>query len=145
MIGVLGSSKSLFISCLLLVGCAIRVGLSFRFLRFSWLTYTLILLYVGGIIVLFIYMCRLSSFSKIERNKIWFLFILLRIFQLTSYIISKTSFWRKFQRLDAISSLYFSRRFFVFLVLGVYLIIGLLIRVFLMEKIKGPFKSLLYV
>lgn len=132
-------------SCLVLVGCAIRVGLSFSFLRLSWLTYTLILLYVGGIMVLFIYLCRLSSFSKIETNKIRLILLSVTLIIITRFFLGQTSSWFKFQRGRIISSLYFSSRFLIFLILGIYLIIGLLISILLIEKVKGPLKSNIYV
>ena len=141
----LSFSKSLFLSCLALVICAIGVGIRFSLIGFSWLIYTLILLYVGGIMILFVYICSLTSFSKIEMTDFRLGLIAAGWFFFWGLGLSQTTLWSKFKRVNLISSLYFSRSLIIFLVLGNYLIWGLLASVFIIEKNKGPLKSTFYV
>ena len=120
---------------------SVLVRISFIRISLNWLIYTIIILYLGGIMVLFIYICSISSVSKIEISGfVPFLFII-SVSLLVYVIFPKFYFLGWVSRLKTVYSLYSLGRQGVLVMLGVYLILGLLARIFFIEKLQGPLKS----
>ena len=125
----------------MLVIRALFVSVNILQLGLNWLMYTMILLYVGGIIVLFIYICRLASESKIEVNGLGIMVRLFLVFAILSALTGVRSLSSEGCGISLISSLFRRSRERVILFLRVYLILGLLVSVSLIEKFQGPLKS----
>ena len=103
--------------------------------------YTIIILYLGGIMILFMYMCRISSVSKIERISLIFFLGTIITLMVLFLVFPSFYFLRPFYYSGAIYSLYSLGRQSVLIILGIYLILGLLARIFFIEKLQGPLKS----
>ena len=137
----LSFSSSLFISCLIFVVRSVVVRVSFLRINLNWLIYTIIILYLGGIIVLFIYICRISSVSKIERTRFLPFVAFFTTMCLVFIIYPRPSFLKSSSNLETVYSLYLTGRQLILTILGIYLILGLLASIFFMEKLQGPLKS----
>ena len=137
----MGTRKSLFISCLILVLRAILLGIRFSFFHINWILYRLVLLYVGGMIILFLYMCCLSSSAKIEsvRGK------QLLVSTLRAVVIGSLVIWgpqsNSRSLLDRVQVLFLESTELLLVLLRVYLLAGLLYRIFFMQKFYGPLKA----
>ena len=103
--------------------------------------YTIVVLYLGGIIILFMYICRISSVSKIERNNLTQFFIAIRVAFVLYNLFPLLGSFSFLNKLNSAYSLYSNRRQIVLIILRIYLIFGLLARIFFIEKLEGPLKS----
>ena len=136
----LSLSNSLFISCLMFIIRSIVIRIRFLSIRFNWLIYSIIILYLGGIIILFMYICRISSVSKIETESLLnSLLALVRIFIFLKLFFNLNLNLRRAD-FRLIYSLYSLRGQIILVLLRLYLIIGLLARIFFVEKLQGPLK-----
>ena len=86
------------------------------------------------------YICRLSSVSKIERTRFLPFLSLVFLSLVIYFILPMFNFLKLFSRIKVISSLYSLGRQNILIILGIYLILGLLARIFFIEKLQGPLK-----
>ena len=118
-----------------LITLRILIGGAFLVLLNSWIRYAVILLFTGGVIVLFSYILSLIISSKI-RFFSFTKFVL--FFWLTTLLFSSIELLNN--RLF-ITNLFFKSRNFILLVLALYLLLVLLRIVNLARSNRGPIKS----
>ena len=118
-----------------LITLRVLIGGAFLVLLNSWIRYAVILLFTGGIIVLFSYILSLIISSKI-RFFSFTKFVL--FFWLTTLLFSSIELLNN--RLF-ITNLFFKSRNFILLVLALYLLLVLLRIVNLARSNRGPIKS----
>lgn len=118
-----------------LITLRVLIGGAFLVLLNSWIRYAVILLFTGGIIVLFSYILSLIISSKI-RFFSFTKFVL--FFWLTTLLFSSIELLNN--RLF-ITNLFFNSRNFILLVLALYLLLVLLRIVNLARSNRGPIKS----
>jgi len=130
---LLGSLMLIFISVLIRLYVAI--------LRRKWITYLIVLLFLGGIIVLFVYVCTLISRMKtsIKLSYRWpmliVIFIIRNLFYLNSW-----DFRIKIKSM-LLSVIYRNINFILILLAVVYLLLVLITRIKISQKFKGGLKS----
>lgn len=131
---------------MVLIIISILIRLIISMLTRKWIRYLIILLFLGGIIVLFVYICTLISnlkrFVKNYSRIIFFLFIpsvLLRLFIFFQY--SDVNF--EFKQI-IISVLYLKSNFLLIILCIIYLLLVLVIRIKISQKFKGGLKSKMY-
>lgn len=106
----------------------------------NWLFFALVILFVGGIIVLFMYICSLTRSLKIETNKI-LIFVLIALLSIFLSLNQELIIRRyKLQRL-IMSNLFRPIRFRYLVFLANYLLIGLVVVISLTNKFVGPLKN----
>ena len=102
--------------------------------------FTIIILFVGGIIVLFMYICSLTASLKIETGT----FVIFVGLVVTAFLIGlasgKVTLLTKFFRSN-LSSLYQPSGVLLVLLLVVYLVVGLLAAIQIARKFEGPLKD----
>ena len=96
---------------------------------------------MGGILILFIYLCRLNSKIKIELEKRYNFFLILGLSVLLFFLINFFAPLQINLRNFRVFRLYskFNIGLVIFIVL--YLTIGLLVRIHLIDKMYGPLKQ----
>jgi len=118
-----------------LITLRVLIGGAFLVLLNSWIRYAVILLFTGGIIVLFSYILSLIISSKI------------RFFSFTKFVLFfwvTTLLFSSIELLNNrlfITNLFFKSRNFILLVLALYLLLVLLRIVNLARSNRGPIKS----
>ena len=129
---------------LILISCFMAIYIST--LRRKWISYLIVLLFLGGIMVLFVYICTLISNFKnsVKGSPYWLILgvlmaIVLRT--LLSFLIWDFKFDSKSLLL---STIYSNSRFLLMLVIIIYLIFVLLISIKMCQKSKGGLKSKIY-
>ena len=120
-----------------LVCLTIVAGIIIRNFISSWFMYAIILLFTGGIMVLFIYMITLIQSSKIIFNSYPLKRLVMWIFILSSFPVFIS--WAKSDY--SFSSLYSLNRALVLLFLVSYLLLILVVVVKLTAPQIGPLKS----
>lgn len=130
------SSHPLFI-CLLLVTLSFLTAILFNFMFSKWMFYVITLVFLGGIIIIFIYVASLRRNEKIFLNK----FPLSSIFNLTllSLFFWKLNFTQTFLFM---SQLYINSNRTLLILLFSYLIYILFISVKITSSFKGTFIKL---
>jgi NADH-ubiquinone oxidoreductase chain 6 len=118
-------------------------------LKISWFSYILFLIFLGGLIVLFIYITRLAS-NELINTKIDFNFVVITVILIftTFFIFLKINpqlinsifetQWKTF------SFIYSVNIFFIVVVTIIYLLLTLLIVVKLSNKYDAPIKNLIH-
>ena len=129
---------------LILISCFMAIYIST--LSRKWISYLIVLLFLGGIIVLFVYICTLISNFKnsIKNSPYWLILrvLLAIIFRaLLFFVIWDFKFDRKSLLL---STIYSSSRFLLIITIIIYLIFVLLISIKICQKSKGGLKSKIY-
>lgn len=135
------SFESLFVACLRFLTSLIIICTRVLRLKISWLVYSLVLVYVGGIIVLFLYMCSLETKVNIQEKTILGLFLIVFVFRSFMGLINYSE-----KNIFAVDSLSLFRTYLpsnraILVTIILYLIIGLFLRVLLCRKLEGPLKS----
>jgi len=129
---------------LIVISIMIRVLISC--LTRKWIRYLIILLFLGGIIVLFVYICTLISnikrFVKYYSPIIFFLFFPAALMRLFIFFQNRIINFEFKQLL--LSGLYLKSRFLIIILCIVYLLLVLTVRVKLSQKFKGGIKSKTY-
>lgn len=115
-------------------------------LRSKWITYLIILLFLGGIIVLFVYVCTLiSSVKTVVKGffrTINIGFILLIFLRNFLYF----NLWDlKLEIKNVLLSIIYRNSNFILIIISIiYLLIVLVIRIKISQKFKGGLKSKVY-
>ena len=113
------------------------------FITRKWIRFLVILLFLGGIIVLFVYVCTLISSLKIFlKNKYTFSFFIFIFFRFVIYFIY-AQYWDFSLDLKilSISIIYIKSNFIIIRLCIIYLLFVLIIRIKLSQKFKGGIKS----
>lgn len=100
------------------------------------------LTYIGGVLVLFVYICSLSSNIKIESDYTYLLVVFFSVF----YLLRKIRGFLSSRKLG-VGHLLISRFYSKFdlgraIIVAFYLTLGLLVRIHLVDKFSGPLKQL---
>merc|ERR1712077_21141 len=138
--------KTPLLACLLLVLISLNMRLFIFLLSSKWLSFLIVLLFLGGMIVLFVYICTLISTIKIvitDPYKKFTTFILLRI------ALSILFYNKKVGEVGGLKEVILSSIFQKSLCsllsrCTAYLLLILLICVKLVQKHKGGLKSKIY-
>lgn len=112
-----------------------------------WIAYILILIFLGGILVIFVYIARINRNQKFDFKFSIIKINILRVALITLYTASQIS--RELiigsphykSLTNNINKIYERRRRITTLIIAIYLIITLFILVILRKKFKGPLKS----
>lgn len=114
---------------ILLASLFIYFGL--RQILSSWIGIALILIFLGGIIIIFLYITRLTSREKflVKKN---YLFIFFFFFNFQYLRLNEKNFF-----FENLKELYFLEKFLVILLIIRYLLISLILLVKISENFKG--------
>lgn len=139
-------TKTPLLACLILVFLTLIIRIFISFISSKWISYLVILLFLGGIIVLFVYICTLISKIKVlikTSYKKYFYggFILILFFFLNFF--KKSDFVGAFNQLR-ISFIYQKSRIVLLVFATVYLLVMLIISIKIIQKHKGGLKSKTY-
>nr|UZA61275.1 NADH dehydrogenase subunit 6 [Endeis sp. JZ-2022] len=113
-----------------------------------WMAYILILIFLGGMLVIFIYMASINSnqkinfkFSMVKMNTMSMVLITLYVMsQMNSELLMGGAPHHK-SLTNNINKMYESSSSMTTLIMAIYLMITLFILVMLSKKFKGPLKS----
>nr|UXC95399.1 NADH dehydrogenase subunit 6 [Megaustenia imperator imperator] len=105
---------------------SLMVVISMSFYTSTWYGYMLFLVYIGGLLVMFIYICMISSNFRLGEGYInlWEVMFLLTLMFM---VLSSYSFNQKLMLFSSLGINGVTLPFFLFLSLGVYLLICFLI------------------
>lgn len=138
--------KTPLLACFLLVLIRLNIRLFIFFLSSKWLSFLIVLLFLGGIMVLFVYICTLISRMKIaitDSYKKFIIFILLRT--VPSMVFYNKKVGEVGELKEVILSCIFQKSLCSLLArCTLYLLLVLLICVKLVQKHKGGLKSKIY-
>ena len=139
-------TRSPLLGALLLIVASMAIGIYISLLSSKWIRYIIILLFLGGIIVLFVYICTLiSRLKRFIKNSYDSLLLgvgrgaVMGVFLYSQYW--DVSFGGKGVLLTAI---YVKSNFLMVLICIVYLLLVLIIRIKISQKFKGGIKSKIY-
>nr|YP_001427352.1 NADH dehydrogenase subunit 6 [Mesobuthus martensii]ABC71916.1 NADH dehydrogenase subunit 6 [Mesobuthus martensii] len=122
---------------LLLMGSTVLVAFSF-FLMFkiSWFSYLLLLTFLGGLLVLFIYVASLASNEAMKFESKFLYFCIFLLFFLGEWVMgeSEMMFWKFY---------FFIPFSFLIFFLGVYLLFTLLVVVEVTKFEEGPLREMI--
>jgi len=121
--------------CLILLVCLYRVYLTSLF-KNSWFSILFLLLVLGGLLVIFIYIARLSSNEDFSFNKNLFILIIIAILLFPSTKKSINLFKDKYLR-----TMYIIENLTRIAFVLTYIIVVLLIVVNLLKKVNSPLRS----
>ena len=138
--------KNSLLGSLILIIISIFIRLYIAILRRKWISYLIILLFLGGIIVLFVYICTLvSSFKTFIRN-FSLIIIIFRSIRAIFIIVFFSIIWDfkiELKRLF-LSILYSNSNLILIVFCILYLLIVLITSIKISQKFKGRLKSKLY-
>ena len=131
---------------ILLIFISILISLLISSLTRKWIRYLIILLFLGGIIVLFVYICSLiTTIKNFLKNSYNFGLVA------TSILLGSFSFFycqswelNLYMKSMFISTLYIKSNFILIFLCVIYLLLVLLIRIKISQKFKGGLKSKIY-
>lgn len=131
---------------LVLVVISVSLRLLISALISKWVRFLVILLFLGGIMVLFVYICRLISRMKIFIKNLYIkkMLILLGVFLPRLILINYFQDYSLCFSTFNLSSIYIKSRLRILLSVARYLIFILIVRVKLCQKFKGGLKSKFY-
>ena len=127
------------VSLIVVLTCIISVYL-FKILSISWFSYTLVLIILGGIIVVFIYICRLTANEYVNvkpEHLLKHLPILLILFIISKTIVNKSLSVNTSITLEKIV---FNRIITLFILLIIYLLVSLIVVVKITISTMGPLR-----
>lgn len=113
----------------------------------AWIAYTLFLIFIGGLIVLFIYTTSLASNEKIETSVLTFKKIITLTLVITVIIIvnifSETSFKKIYSLKIQIEATFSWKSCPVVIIIISYLLFTLIVIVKTADKIEGPLRNII--
>merc|ERR1712244_135363 len=139
----MGFTKTPLLACLILVFLTLMIRIFISFISSKWMSYLVLLLFLGGMIVLFVYICTLITKIKVlirNNRKVYVLSsLLLLYFSLMGYF-KKVEFTLIFSGID-FSSIYQKSLLMLLVYRIIYLLVMLFISVKMVQKHKGGLKS----
>lgn len=142
----MGTLCSPLIGRIVLIFIAIIIRLFISLLTSKWIRYLIILIFLGGIIILFIYICTLiSNVKSFVTNFYDYTFTLIGLFFIINRIVYY-QYWdlRAELRYISISLIYLKSNIILISICVFYLLLVLEIRVNLSQKHKGSLKAKTY-
>jgi len=131
------------LASLVLILTAAIIGVWVSIQSSKWISFLIILLFLGGIIVLFVYICTLISSIKIiviRSYKHYFSFLIFILLIGVLFITQKIYFLPDIKNL-LLSTIYQKSRLALLVICMVYLLSVLLVCVKIVQKYKGGLKS----
>jgi len=131
---------------IVLILLSAAMGVFISLLARKWMSYLVILLFLGGIIILFIYICTLiSNLKRFVKNSYDFIFFPI----IVSFILRNIVYFQYWDlnfeiKQSTISILYIKSNFLLISICVIYLLLVLIIRVKLSQKFKGRLKAKIY-
>ena len=112
----------------------------------KWISYLIVLLFLGGIIVLFVYVCTLISNFKnsIKGSPNWFILSIFFSITFRSYLFFIIWDFKFDLKNLLLSTIYLNSRFLLMIIIIIYLIFVLVISIKICQKSKGGLKSKIY-
>nr|YP_010586105.1 NADH dehydrogenase subunit 6 [Cheumatopsyche charites]UZZ43841.1 NADH dehydrogenase subunit 6 [Cheumatopsyche charites] len=118
-----------------------------------WISYILYLILLGGMLILFLYMCSISSNEIIKLNLNWFMFYMM--FSFLFLLLSKNFYWlnnmlkNKFnlnlffnmETLTNISKIYNNFSMMITIIMIIYLLISLMMVSMFTNTTYGPLRT----
>ena len=138
--------KNSLLGSLILIIISIFIRLYIAILRRKWISYLIILLFLGGIIVLFVYICTLVSSFKTFIRIFSLIIIIFRSIRAIFIIVFFSIIWDfkiELKRLF-LSILYSNSNLILIVFCILYLLIVLITSIKISQKFKGRLKSKLY-
>ena len=115
-------------------------------LRRKWISYLIILLFLGGIIVLFVYICTLISNFKnsTKGSPYWLILGIFSAILLRTLLFFLIWDFKLDRKVLLLSTIYSNSRFLLIIIIIIYLILVLIISIKICQKSKGGLKSKIY-
>jgi len=122
---------------------SVMVRLYISILARKWMRFLVILIFLGGIIVLFVYICTLISTIKMfVDNNPYSLIIIFGVVALRAVFVNAQYWDLRFDvKSSLLSVLYIKSNFLLIRICVLYLLLVLIIRIKLSQKFKGGLKS----
>ena len=135
--------KSPLLGSLILIFISIIIRLYVSLLRRKWITYLIVLLFLGGIIVLFVYICTLISSLKtsVKTSYNWVILRFTFIFLLRNLFYFNNWDFRIEIKNILLSVIYRNLNFILIILAVIYLLLVLVTRIKISQKFKGGLKS----
>ena len=127
------------VSLIIMMTCIVSVYL-FSMLSISWFSYTLILIILGGMIVVFIYICSLTANESIyarPKNILICIPILWTIYVSSGWTASNSL---EISRTNTLEKITFNRIIAIFILLIIYLLASLIVVVKITISVIGPLR-----
>ena len=135
------SSSPILTVILILLESFVLCLIIFYSLRLSLLSYILFLIFLGGLIVLFVYICTLASNEK-QTNSNKTAIIALATFSFTLWSLQCQEVWFKTRTLtESLVKVIRGNRSFLYVYLFIYLLLTLLVCVLVRKKKEGAIRS----
>lgn len=135
--------KTPLLGALALIVVSVMVRLYISILARKWMRFLVILIFLGGIIVLFVYICTLISTIKMfVDNNPYSLIIIFGVVALRAVFVNAQYWDLRFDvKSSLLSVLYIKSNFLLIRICVLYLLLVLIIRIKLSQKFKGGLKS----
>ena len=135
--------NSPLLGSLILIFISIIFRIYVSILRRKWISYLIILLFLGGIIVLFVYICTLISRLKnyIKNSYNWVIASVFLVFVLRNFIYFSNWDFSLELKSVSLSIIYRNSNFTIIILSIIYLLIVLVTRIKISQKFKGGLKS----
>jgi NADH-ubiquinone oxidoreductase chain 6 len=121
--------------CLMLIMLAVRVCVSRGLIFMKWISYAIILIFLGGIIVIFIYVTTLAGNEKFFLNRPSLLNLIIFLSFIT--IVSSLTIHSQFKKEAFIRHIYYSSSLIILWFLIIFLFSTLIVIVKMSESFKG--------
>lgn len=134
-------SRSPFRGSLVLILNIRSLRITINALRLTWLFYVVLIVFIGGLIILFLYMCSLINYAQVEvmNLKVKAFIRAVRLFLIRR--ISRFPLNDRFATFRCLINIFARSNLWVFSHLIGYLLTGLILAVKISSKIAGPLKT----
>ena len=139
-------TKTPLLACLILVFLTLIIRIFISFISSKWMSYLVLLLFLGGMIVLFVYICTLISKIKVLIKTLYKKYFYRACIFILSFFFNffkKPDFIQIFSQFR-ISFIYQKSRLVLLLFVTIYLLLILIISIKIIQKHKGGLKSKTY-
>ena len=146
LITFIGLVRSPLLGRIVLILISVVMGLFLSLLVRKWISYLIILIFLGGIIILFTYVCTLiSNLKSFVKNYYDYILIRIRLSFIFGSIIYAQYWDLRFEiKQSIISVLYVKSNFLLISICVIYLLLVLIISIKLSQKFKGRIKAKSY-
>jgi len=135
--------KTPLLGSVLLVITSIFISLLVSTFSRKWLRFLVILIFLGGIIVLFVYIRTLINRIKIINKQNYSIFLLASLLLIFISLVINSQYWEYCVQMKFcfVSILFIKSNFLLLRICTVYLLFVLVVRVKLCQKFKGGIKA----
>nr|APU89528.1 NADH dehydrogenase subunit 6 [Porcellio dilatatus dilatatus] len=129
---------------------AFMISLLSGFLNNIWYSYILFLVFLGGMLVVFIYISSLASSEKVDKKYMWILKMVFMVLLLSFVMVYSNSSWMLmnishlfYTESKIIYTLVFSSAYPLYIFVVGYLLLSLWIVCMLVKMLNGPLRKLI--